>query len=296
LGILHEAKASGPGDADDYYDIGGEPYYEMDNIDSIRRNSDTESMKVEIKNQDGTAIINEASQGASGIKFGCDVTPHIQYENNPYLDNEIEKVVFEDDLIDEEVEEVINKINVSSLYKMHKTNNLIRKPGSAVRAKGQYAVITGQVLDRDCLPISNAVIKIWQTDTAGNYIDAYTLQSDWEVMSPDYDKNFAYSGSTQTNNLGEYTFLTVLPVSKDEGLAPHVNFTIKHSDFQDIHTRMYFNKHPKNSSDTALNSMGANTKNLIIAKGQPIDKMDRTKGREYKFNITLEGINKYRRY
>lgn len=178
----------------------------------------------------------------------------------------------------------------------NKSNNLMRKPGSAVKARGEYLLIKGKVMDEDCLPISDAVIQIWQTDTAGGYFNSYETRSEWELKSASYDKNFAYSGSAQTNNLGEYSFVTIFPNSIDNGSAPRINFIIKHQDFKEIKTMMYFNQHPKNDYDTFLKEVPPERRNLLLPASRPVDPTGQIEGREYNFNITLEGINKFRRY
>ena len=182
LVLIQSASASGPGYESPLYDLGfpNKSHHtpemnEKSNIESIRRpaNNPYRSLPPAPKN-------NRSGAKLGSLSLKCHTTPSLEH-------------------------------NHLTFKPIKKSNNLIRKPGSALRAKGQYIVLSGQVLDKDCLPISNAVIQIWQTDTAGNYLEAYDLINDWDTMNPDYDKNFAYSGSTQTNNLGEYNFVTILP-------------------------------------------------------------------------------------
>ena len=263
IGVFQTSQASGPGVGGNY-DIGAKPYYgnnsnseEAANIDSIRR---------PINDDNNTAnLFTNNIDGTGGLQLNCDVTPEIELSHIPSAP-------------------------------IKKSNNLIRKPGSAIRAMGQYIIISGQVVDRDCLPVSDAVITIWQTDSNGKYIESYKLKDDWDVMDPDYDKNFAYSGSTQTNNLGEYNFITILPTAATNDLAPHINIEIKHEDFKNARTRIYFNKHPHNKSDKSLKLLDDKQKELVVTRGLPIDPSSISKGRQYNYNITLEGVNKFRRY
>ena len=183
-----------------------------------------------------------------------------------------------------------------SLKEIGKSSNLIRKAGAARRANGQYIQVKGKVVDEDCLPISNATIKIWQADSTGKYAEEYELKSEWDVRDKNFDANFAYSGTAHTNNLGDFYFLTVLPAASKPDIAPHINLTIKHDDFQEKTTMMFFNKHPKNSNDINLNNIEKDKRRLLIAKGNKLDPSGNTGGREYVFQITLEGENKYRRY
>ncbi len=177
-----------------------------------------------------------------------------------------------------------------------RSNNLVRKPGSARRAYGQYIEIKGIVTDENCLPVSNAVIEIWQTDSAGKYEDEYALKSDWDVVDKNYDKDFAYSGRTQTNNLGEYTFKTILPAAVSAENAPHINMRVKHRNFKEIETRMFFDKHPRNTNDKSLIAISDKERKLLMAKGQKLDPTGRTDGRIYDFPITLEGLSRFEKY
>jgi len=183
-----------------------------------------------------------------------------------------------------------------NLDKIHLSNNLIRKQGAARRARGHYIQVIGKIVDEDCVPISNAAVQIWQTDSAGKYERQYKLASQWDQMDPDFDPNFNYSGTAQTNNLGHFAFLTILPISNEENTAPHINMTIKHPDFEPLTTIMYFNKHPRNEFDRKLKEISDDERELVTAKGTPLDPQNISEGRLYRHLITLEGINKYRRY
>ncbi len=179
---------------------------------------------------------------------------------------------------------------------INKSNNLVRKPGAARKAMGQYIKIAGKIVDEDCLPISNAVIQIWQADNAGKYLDEYDLKTEWNVQDKRYDKHFRYSGTAQTNNLGEYGFITILPGLTDDTSAPHINLNIRHSDFAELSTRIFFNKHPRNAKDFYLNKVESGKKTLVTAQGHKLDQQNRFEGRVYDLDVTLEGINKYRQY
>ena len=274
IGAFQTSLASGPGFDGDDYDLGQAPYNDgngsnYDDSTSYEGMSGEEDANIESirrnLNTDTTVPYGKNMSSTRGLKLSCDTTPAIRLSHVP-------------------------------LTPIKKSNNLIRKPGSAVRAEGQYIIISGQVVDRDCLPVSDAVINIWQTDTNGKYIEAYRTTGDWDVRDNDYDKNFAYSGSTQTNNLGEYNFITILPTPAVDELAPHINIHVKHPDFADLKTRIYFNRHPLNKADRDLKELDEEQKKLVIAKGKAIDPMEASKGRIYNYDITLEGINKFRRY
>lgn len=188
---------------------------------------------------------------------------------------------------------------------INKNGNLMRKPGAVERARGQYVHITGHVVDEQCVPIPNAVIQIWQHDDQGKGLNDYITKTVWDTRDPDYDKNFAYTGTAQTDNNGKFSLLTIFPGVKeeDEISAPHINIKVLHSDFKTLKTRMYFAKHPRNESDNILASLNIDyskkqpdIRGRVIAQGKPIDKNNHANGREYELNLVLDGIAHYRRF
>ncbi len=126
---------------------------------------------------------------------------------------------------------------------MGSTNNLRRGVGSAFLAQGKPIFIKGKVLDADCLPVTGAKVEMWQANASGVYLKMLNEEED-----------FSGSGRSYTNNLGEYSFITIMPGKpKEGGGAPHVNFTVnaggKLSKFS---TRMYFPDDPANAGDDDL--------------------------------------------
>ncbi|MCE3231885.1 MAG: dioxygenase [Rickettsiaceae bacterium] len=206
-----------------------------------------------------------AKKATEGIIMECTVTPSIYPDNIPQK-------------------------------KIKKSNNLMRKPGSARRAEGQYIEIRGKVVDEDCFPIEGAEVQIWQTDATGKYEDDYTPTSEWDLADKDMDKNFGYSGAAQTNNLGEFSFITVLPGMKNNEMAPHINYFVRQPEFREVATMMFFDKHPKNDTDKNLKKLTSDDKERVIAHGKKLDPTGRYEGRVYNFVVVLEGVSKYRRY
>ena len=140
---------------------------------------------------------------------------------------------------------------------INSNNNLRRFTGSPDLASGDLILIKGQVLDSNCVPISDAVVEIWQADSYGNEL----LNADYEI-NPEFDKYFVGSGKTITDNMGNYHFLSIMPGSHGNKEAPSINFTVKHRDFLPFETKMYFENQSINSADKMLNKYVENTKKL----------------------------------
>lgn len=184
---------------------------------------------------------------------------------------------------------VYDDITVPEIYK---TNNLRRRTGYATYAKGELIRISGIITDSSCTPISNATVQIWHADSSGhyktlsdeNYLNddlMYSKQKDrfkktYQINSA-ADKNFTGSGATSTDNLGRFTFLSIMP-GKVQGKEPVVMFRILHKDFNELNTVMYF---PENSKTTnKAEFLGEILENSI-------------KEKVYLYKITLPGFNKY---
>lgn len=168
------------------------------------------------------------------------------------------------------------------------TNNLAKKVGSFYRAYGEIIFIQGTVTDSFGIPIHNAVIEIWQTNSAGKY---HTLL---ESGSGYIDKFFSMSGRAITDNIGNYHFITIMPGSS-VGRAPHINMNIYHPRFGRLETEMYFMNHPYNFSDFQYLSYTEEDRILLTANVRTTDILNPKSIKIATFNITLKGIHQYKK-
>lgn len=125
-------------------------------------------------------------------------------------------------------------------------NNLRRRTGEGWVASGEPIYIKGRVLDEDCLPVGDATVEVWHANPKGVYQDGKSGNIQ------DYDPYFIGAGKTLTNNLGQFTFLTVFPGPINETLAPRVHFRIHHPALETFETVMFFPEQPLNSEDPLL--------------------------------------------
>lgn len=202
----------------------------------------------------------------------------------------------------------ITKVNVK------KTSNLVKNPGSLYLARGKLILLKGQILDQNCVPVSNAVVKIFQADSNGFYED-YFLDKEKENKEEEeekeedkgekkgdkkkdkivYDSNFQYSGISYTNSLGEFTFMSVKP-GKLKDAASHINLKVIHPDFRDIETRIYFSDNEKeNSEDKELNELKKEEKDKVIAK-KSLKGYEYLDGGIYNIKLILHGVNKHKTF
>ncbi|MBN8532409.1 MAG: hypothetical protein J0L97_11205 [Alphaproteobacteria bacterium] len=159
--------------------------------------------------------------------------------------------------------------------KVIKSSNLRLKTGAAVPAAGKPVTIVGRVLDGACVPLQDAVVEIWQADSAG----APSGQSK--------DPHFAGSGRAVTNNLGEFRFVTVEPGGK----RPVIHFRVSHQAFPVLTTELYVDAQAV-EQDAELKKLTIGERNLLT----PLGMKALSDGSAVTFDITLKGRAKYRGY
>ncbi len=169
------------------------------------------------------------------------------------------------------------------------SNNLAKKVGAFYRAFGEIIFVQGVLSDSFNLPISGAVVEIWQTNAAAKY---HTLL---EPGSEYIDRYFNMSGRTVTDNLGNYHFITIMPGS-NPGRAPHINMNIYHQKFGKLETEMYFENHPYNSSDYQYLSYSDEERKMLTASARHSDILNTKSIKVFTFNMVMKGIHQYKKY
>ena len=90
--------------------------------------------------------------------------------------------------------------------------------------EGQRVIITGYVVDKNCLPVFRARLDFWQADANGNY-----------------DLNgFALRGHQFTDNKGRYYLETILPGLYESRPIRHIHVKVESPDGQLLTTQLYF--------------------------------------------------------
>lgn len=184
--------------------------------------------------------------------------------------------------------EVMHSVKIPKIYK---TNNLRRRTGYATYAMGQFIRINGIVTDSDCVPILNATVQIWHADANGVYknshIEGYLNDSMMyskqqnrfeQENNSQGDVNFTGSGSTTTDNLGRFSFLSIMP-----GKSFFINLRVLHKDFDELNTVVYLNKK-------------SNVKAELIAHKENEINVDGVNELIYSHTLVLNGRNKYLKY
>lgn len=107
------------------------------------------------------------------------------------------------------------------------TNNLLRLYDQTKNVHGKEILLIGTVVDQGCNPVPSAKIFMWQKDIYGKY-PYQTLRPQANKMIY-IDKNSAFigSGTAISNNVGAFTFITLLPGTTIKNDKAHINLRIE---------------------------------------------------------------------
>lgn len=110
---------------------------------------------------------------------------------------------------------------------------------------GERIIVHGRLLDERGLPVSNALIEVWQPNAGGRY------RHKKETYIAPLDPNFGGCGRVLTDENGAYSFRTVKPGpypwpnGVNDWRPAHIHFSIFGSGFaQRLITQMYFEGDP----------------------------------------------------
>ena len=151
-------------------------------------------------------------------------------------------------------------------------------------AKGERVWLKCRVLDRDGAPLNDAMIELWQADSAGKYNHPEDPQA---KTSDPACRGFGRAG---TGEDGGCEFETVKPgrVPGPGNLlqAPHLNIGVfARGILLQLYTRIYFAGDPANEEDPVLALVPEERRETLLAKPDP------TQPGGWLFDIHLCGEN-----
>jgi protocatechuate 3,4-dioxygenase, beta subunit len=147
----------------------------------------------------------------------------------------------------------------------NRSGDLTRVPGGTGRAKGQFLIVKGRVIDPTGRPVAGADIEIWQANSVGRY-----AHPDDTNPAP-LDPNFEGFGAMTTGADGRYQFKTIkpppYPVTPTRTRPAHIHFDVK-GRHDELITQMYFEGDPYHKADSFLQS-APNPEALIVKLSPP---------------------------
>lgn len=154
------------------------------------------------------------------------------------------------------------------------TNNLLRQTGQTAIYCGEKIIVYGRVLDKNCVPVSDAKVYAWSANCNGKYpYKPLKTRIDKNLTEVDEHLTFTGNGTATTNNKGEFYFITTYPPAM-HGYSSHVNVRVEHYMLGSLQTRLTL-------SGKKIENTQENPELNIIA--------DQSGTNIYDFEITLPG-------
>jgi len=169
----------------------------------------------------------------------------------------------------------------------YRTNNLVRKTGSFAESKGRKITIAGRLMDKNCVPIENGVIRLWQADNNGHL--SYSPED--KNIKHSGDTNFAGTGVANSNNLGRFIFYTIYPgLDSKYGATKFVNLLVE-SGKNSFITKLYFDELSALKDGEFVKLNKANRDNIVFAHSSGT-----SQGEVYFIDIVMDYVQINRTY
>lgn len=125
------------------------------------------------------------------------------------------------------------------------SNNLLRKTGQQAKYCATKIIVSGTVLDQNCVPVPDAKVYLWQVGCDGKYpYVPLRTRIDKKRINPTTKSTFTGSGTATTDNNGNFYFITVYP-----GRIPHevanLNVRVEHRELGQLQTKLYLSNKAK---------------------------------------------------
>lgn len=166
-----------------------------------------------------------------------------------------------------------------TLLREDAVRNVLTQPETV----GERIRIEGRVFDGDRVPVTDAMVEIWQANAHGRYNHSA------DQGSAPLDPSFLGFGRSGTEEDGYYWFETIKPgtVSFDgeRWQAPHICVTVfSRGLLNHVVTRLYFGDEPTNADDPVLMCVPDERRATLLARRE-------AEGVKvvYRFDIVLQG-------
>lgn len=148
---------------------------------------------------------------------------------------------------------------------------------------GERIEIIGQVFDADRVPVTDAMIEIWQANAAGRYRHP---DDDREELA--VDPHFIGFGRAPTDKTGTFRFSTIrpgrVPGPGNTLQAPHIAVgVLGRGLLKRLATRLYFAGAPENEEDTVLGLVEESRRSTLLAVPEP------GAAGTWRFDVVLQG-------
>jgi protocatechuate 3,4-dioxygenase alpha subunit len=138
---------------------------------------------------------------------------------------------------------------------------------------GQHVRLGGRVLDGDGVPVTDALVEIWQADANGRY--AHPEDTREVPLTP----GFRGFGRVPTDAEGRFRFCTIKPgpIADSQGgfQAPHLLASVfMRGLLKRLVTRVYFPDEPRNGEDQVLRLVPVERRGTLVARAVASDELE----------------------
>ncbi len=183
----------------------------------------------------------------------------------------------------------VNTANYPGVKAVVPGNNLLKPAGKPYEAQGQRLVLVGRVFDKNCMPLSSAIVEIWQTDGFGGWSAA----DERERATP--DPVFAGSGRATTDGSGQFAFITAFP-SPIKNRAPFINVRVVPQTGPSFTTSLYFANDARNADDAELKKLKADAAARLMIVMQSLSGGYAQDGYYGQVDLVVPGVTSTLRY
>ena len=167
-------------------------------------------------------------------------------------------------------------------------NNLAKPVGKPLAAEGQLLYLYGRVFDKNCVPLKDAVVDIWQTDPYGERVKP----SGSELALP--DPIFAGSGRAYTNDNGEFFFMTLYPAPSGSKRAPKIHAYVTHPEMKTLKTSLYFAGDRRNDEDSHYKRLFEPQRKRVSIEVMP--RSDKDGALQGQIDLIMDGNSAFRQF
>lgn len=173
-------------------------------------------------------------------------------------------------------------------------NDITRTEGEFPDNFINKVIIKGKITDKHCVPVPNARITISQKDSYGVY---RFIRAALPIFEKSYKLNynqystFSGTGTTTSNNRGEFAFITTIPNEKEKDKNRMINISIEHINYPNLSTKILLGRHLNEHKNKQTTS-------FVLAKLKH-DSSEYNKSESlpvYTIDLVLDGLSKYKKY
>ncbi len=138
------------------------------------------------------------------------------------------------------------------------------------KTAGEHITLVCRLLDGDDTPVNDAMIEIWQADSAGHY------DSEASALEGGAEPRFKGFGRLATDENGVCAFKTikpgVTPGNNGTVQAPHISVSVfARGILNRLCTRVYFAGEPANETDQVLSFVPKGRRSTLLAARDAAD-------------------------